>query len=120
MDDGYYYYTAEDIRYRSALWFDEYDADLGRAIDPPQFRAWQNGVYRRRFENGVVLVNPKGNGSRTVQPGPGYNRIDGTQDRTVNNGQAANSVTLAERDGIVLISDQSTRAPRPKPPSMIQ
>jgi hypothetical protein len=120
MDDGYYYYTAENIRYRSALWFDEYDADLGRAIDPPQFKAWQNGVYRRRFENGVVLVNPKGNGTRTVKPGPGYNRIDGTQDRTVNNGQAADSVTLAERDGIVLISDQSIRAPRPKPPQMMQ
>lgn len=119
MDDGYYYYTTEDTEYRSALWFDEYDTDLGRAIDPPQFQAWQNGVYRRRFENGVVLVNPKGNGTRTVQPGPGYNRIDGTQDRTVNNGQAANSVTLAERDGIVLISDESTQAPRPKPPQIM-
>ena len=65
MDDGYYYYTTIDTEYRSALWFDEYDVDLGRAIDPPQFSSWDNGVYRRRFQNGIVLVNPKGNGTRT-------------------------------------------------------
>ena len=118
LDGGYYYYTTIDTEYRSALWFDEYDVDLGRPIDPPQFDAWQQGVYRRRFENGMVLVNPKGNGQQTVNIEPGYSRIDGQQDRSVNNGQAANSVRLAARDGIVLILDEANRSTRPKPPGL--
>lgn len=119
MDDGFYYYTSHDREFRSALWFDEYDVDLGRAIDPPQFSAWQKGVYRRRFENGMVIVNPKGNGTQTLAIEPGYKRIAGTQDTSTNNGQSVNSLQLAERDGIVLVStDSSSRPNRPKPPVM--
>ena len=120
MDDGYYYYTTSDTEYRSALWFDEYDVDLGRAVDPPQFSPWQNGVYRRRFQNGIALVNPKGNGRRTVQIESGYRRIDGHQDPTINNGSPATSVTLAERDGIILVKAGTSSAKRPKAPVMIQ
>ncbi len=117
MDDGFYYYTSHDREFRSALWFDEYDVDLGRPIDPPQFSAWQKGVYRRRFENGMVLVNPKGNGTQTLAVEPGYKRIAGTQDTRTNSGQSVNSLQLAERDGIVLVStDSSSRINRPKPP----
>ena len=117
MDDGYYYYTTFETEYRSALWFDEYDVKLGLAIDPPQFSPWQQGVYRRRFQNGMVLVNPKDNGSRTVQIEPGYNRLSGQQDRVTNNGQPVSSLTLAARDGIILINDQVPgEQMRPKPP----
>jgi hypothetical protein len=99
------------------LWFDEYDVDLGRAIDPPQFNYWQNGVYMRRFENGMALVNPKGNGTSIVQIPPGYSRINGDQDPVTNNGQVAESVTIAERDGLILIkTDKSDDSKRPKPP----
>ncbi|MGI9205082.1 MAG: putative glycoside hydrolase [Woeseiaceae bacterium] len=118
MDDGYYYYTTHDTEYRSALWFDEFDVDLGRAIDPPQFSPWQNGVYRRRFENGVVLVNPKGNGRRRVDLEPGYSRINGTQDRSTNNGQPVASVSLDDRDGLILLSSDADRGSRPKPPQL--
>ena len=41
-------------------WFPEYDVDLGSFTDMPQNvneLAW-NGVYRRDFEHGFVLVNP--------------------------------------------------------------
>ena len=117
MDDGYYYYTDHDENYRSALWFDEYDSNLGRAIDPPQFNPWRGGVYRRRFENGVAFVNPKGNGRRTIDIGPGYRHIDGTQDRSVNNGKPATKITLNERDGVILVKvDQGEDPVRPKPP----
>jgi len=117
MDDGYYYYTTHENENKSGLWFDEYDADLGRAIDPPQFGPSQNGVYMRRFQNGIALVNPKGNGRKTVQVEPGYKRISGTQDRATNNGQPVTSVTLNERDGIILIrEDGQDEKPRPMPP----
>jgi len=116
MDDGYYYYTSLENHYKSALWFDEYDVDLGRAIDPPQFAAWQNGVYMRRFENGMALVNPKGNGTKTVRVEAGYRRINGSQDRQVNNGQPVETVTLSPRDGLILIKTEPGNRERPKPP----
>jgi hypothetical protein len=76
---------------------------LGYPKNPPQTSAWSNGVYRREFDKGLVLVNPKGNGTRTVNVGSSWKRIDGSQDRTVNNGQNVSSVTLKEQDGIILL-----------------
>ena len=117
MDNGYYYYTSLEDHYRSALWFDEFDAKLGRAIDPPQFAPWQNGVYRRRFENGMALVNPKGNGAQTVRIEEGYRKIAGRQDPATNNGRAVTSVTIPDRDGLILIRDGAvTQDVRPRPP----
>jgi len=119
MDDGYFYYTTHETEYRSALWFDEYNVDLGFAIDPPQFRPWQQGVYKRRFQNGMVLVNPKGNGTQVVQIEAGYNRISGTQDSFTNNGQPVSSLRLSERDGIILVRDGAIEdRPRPKAPEL--
>ena len=89
---------------------------MGRAIDPPQSGAWQNGVYRRRFENGMALVNPKGNGTKTVQIEPGYKRFSGSQDSATNNGQVVESVTLRERDGLILVRTDIEDQMRPKPP----
>jgi hypothetical protein len=80
---------------------------LGYPRSPPQKSAWSQGVYRREFDKGLVLVNPKGNGKRTVKVGSGWRRIDGSQDRTVNNGQSASSVTLKEQDGIILLRSGS-------------
>ncbi len=117
MDNGYYYYSLQNTAHTADFWFDEYDVDLGRAIDAPQFDAWQRGVYMRRFENGIALVNPKGNGTKTVQIGPGYKRFSGNQDPVTNNGQPTQSVTLRERDGLILVRiDGSAEQDRPKPP----
>ena len=71
------------------------------------------GPWRRDFENGFVLVNPlpapytftaqelSGAHQRT-----GIRRIDGTQDRTVNNGQAVSGeLTLGAFDAIILLAD---------------
>lgn len=76
---------------------------LGYPKSLPQTKAWSQGVYRREFDKGLVLVNPKGNGTRTVNVGSGWRRIDGAQDRNLNNGQSAASVTLKEQDGIILL-----------------
>ncbi len=117
MDNGYYFYSAAERGYRQVTWFDEFELDLGRAIDPPQFEPWQKGVYMRRFENGMAIVNPKGNGTRTVSIPEGYKRFQGTQDPVVNNGEVADSVTLPERDGIILLrTDVEDSRKRPKPP----
>jgi hypothetical protein len=107
LDDGYFSASTD---YNQVAWFDEYDLAgtgttkwLGSAVDGPQTSAWQSGVYKRVFENGMVLVNPKGNGQKTVTIPAGYKRFQGTQAPSVNNGQPASSVTLADRDGLFLV-----------------
>lgn len=121
MDNGYYYYTSYEDHYRSALWYDEYDINLGRAIDPPQFSPWKKGVYRRDFENGTALVNPKGNGRVTVTIESGYRHLSGRQDPDLNNGRSVTSVTLEDRDGVILIREgQAAERVRPKAPVLLQ
>jgi len=112
MDDGYYAHKAGS----KVAWFDEYDVDLGAAIDPPPRAPWQNGVYRRKFAKGLAIVNPLGNGDQTIQVEPGYNRLLGTQDPNHNNGQAVSSFVLRQGDGIILISEATNQVVRPKPP----
>jgi hypothetical protein len=124
MNNGYYFadpgsYDVETAANRR--WFDEYDnagAGVGYLGQPVsgsvgavQTAAWSNGVWMREFKNGVVLWNPKGNGAKTVSVAglvstsghAGLKHINGTQDRAVNNGQAVTSVTLNDRDGVILL-----------------
>jgi Putative Ig domain len=124
MNNGYYFadsgvYDEETVANRR--WFDEYDnagAGVGYLGQPVagsagavQTAAWSNGVWMREFKNGVVLWNPKRNGARTVSVAglvspsghAGLKHINGTQDRAVNNGLAVTSVTLNDRDGVILL-----------------
>jgi uncharacterized protein with LGFP repeats len=58
-----------------------------------QTGAWSNGVWMREFQNGVVLWNPKGNGAKTVN----------VSALVSPNGAAVTSVTLNDRDGVILL-----------------
>jgi hypothetical protein len=87
--DNAYFAFAPSGSYNTTAWFDEFDVDLGYPITPPPTAAWSNGVYRRDFQNGIVLVNPRGNGQRTVNVGAGFHRISGSQDPAVNSGAPA-------------------------------
>ena len=58
-------------------------------------------VWRRDFTHGTVLLNATAS-PQTVNLGPGYNRIAGTQDPNVNSGAPASSVTLPAHDAIIL------------------
>ncbi len=114
MDDAYFDFTdARNGMYSTVPWFDEYDAKLGQASSGPALTAWKSGVYRRNFENGIALVNPRGNGTVTVDLEKDFMRINGTQDRAVNNGQLTRKVTLQDRDGIILLDPNATDLPQP-------
>jgi hypothetical protein len=55
----------------------------------------------------MILLNPKGNGARTIDLGGTYEKIAGRagySDTSVNNGAAVTSVTLQDRDGLVLLN----------------
>jgi len=92
------------------VWFDEYDHSLGSGLAKPT-AAWQKGVWRRDFDNGIVLVNPKGNGPQTVTLEEPFVKIKGSQDPTTNNGQTVTTVSLKDRDGIILMRTKSVTRP---------
>jgi len=112
MDDAYFCYTDMAHEYSSVPWFDEYNAKLGAAVTPPQTAAWQNGVYRRDFENGIALVNPKGNGTQTVKLETAFVKLKGSQAPGVNDGATVTRVTLSARDGIILMRKPPARLPK--------
>lgn len=82
-----------------------------------QTAAWQNGVWRRDFANGIALVNPAGNGSRTLTLETTYQKLTGTQVPSINNGQKVTSVTLADGDGLILM--KVTQSTTPTPPTSV-
>jgi hypothetical protein len=116
MDNGYFTFDSSSA-YNDLPWFDEYNANLGIATSPASTAAWQKGVYRRDFQNGIALVNPKGNGAQTVTLETSYKRINGTQAPSVNSGQTVTTLTLQDRDGIILLS--LTPAKVPKAPTSV-
>jgi hypothetical protein len=105
LGGGYYYHSdgAGIGGYHNVNWFDEFDNNLGAASTFAFPGPWQNGVYRRDFQNGIALVNPKGNGAQTVTLETGYKKITGSQDPGVNDGSTVTSVSLADRDGLILM-----------------
>jgi hypothetical protein len=106
MDDGYYYHSAGGSYSYQLAWYDEFDSSLGHpsatAQGARQTGPWKQGVWRRDFDDGIVLVNPKGNGAQTVSLGGTFTKLKGTQDPSVNDGSTVTSVTLTDRDGIIL------------------
>jgi len=108
LDDGYFSFTDKAVEYSSVPWFDEYDHKLGHARSGPPATAWTEGVWRRDFENGIVLVNPTFS-AKTVKLEAGLRRLRGNQDRAINDGSAASEVTLGPKDGIVLLRELAGR-----------
>ena len=117
MNDGYYDFNNSSTGYTGVVWFDEYNSNLGQATSAPPTAAWQKGVWRRDFTNGIALVNPKGNGAQTVQLGGTFVKIKGAQAPSVNSGQTVTSVTLQDRDGIILL--RQTPQQQPKAPTSV-
>lgn len=101
--------------YSGSYWYDEYDQYIGHPVDlvqeAPHPSIQLGGIaptlWMRRFEHAVFLCN----GSKTTPQivnynilGPGYRRIDGIQDRVVNNGALiTGNFILQPYDGLLLI-----------------
>jgi hypothetical protein len=71
-------------------WWSANDVDLGTPL------SWHypwNGVWRKNFTGGLVLVNEPDAPTRTLALGATYRRLDGT---------VVSQVTLGPADGVVL------------------
>lgn len=139
LDDGYVYITNDNREYNSTPHWDEFGTVntsttglskgwLGQPVDAAisvledasgQSAVWlgsdSNGIFKREFDNGIVLVNSSLTSSITIPVSAGadeangeliagkWQRINGAQDPSHNNGQVVNSnLTIGAHDGYVL------------------
>lgn len=79
-------------------------------FDDVHFQQGATNVYRRDFQNGLVLVNPSDQ-SLQVPVGAGFKRILGTIDPLTNDGSTVTTVTVPANDAIFLIATAVDRTP---------
>ncbi|MFH0779965.1 MAG: putative glycoside hydrolase [Parcubacteria group bacterium] len=107
LGDGYSSFDNGAASHSEIWWYDEYETSLGKPAGEAfnvfdSGKAFKPGVWRRDFTNGLVLVNSS-NESRDVDLGADYEKIQGTQDAGINDGSIASEVSLASKDGIILL-----------------
>lgn len=107
LGDGYSSFDNGDSSHSEMWWYDEYETSLGKPAGEAfnvfdNGKAFKPGVWRRDFTNGLVLVNSS-NESRDVDLGADYEKIQGTQDTGINDGSIASEVSLAPKDGLILL-----------------
>ena len=102
LEDNGYFAFSEDSLYGTLPWYDESEAPLGTAAEVPPTAPNSDGIWARKYTNGIVLVNPSKTTTRTYNAA-GYRHIKGRFDTVVNNGLAAGSVTLPPRSGLMLV-----------------
>jgi len=71
-------------------------------FDDVHLQAGETSLWRRDFDNGVVLVNP-GLAAMQVPLGGTYRHIVGVRDPAVNNGSSVTSATVPPSDALFLI-----------------
>ena len=83
--------------------YDEYDVNLGQAqtnaynlLDKSNY-TYKNGLWRRDFSEGIVLVNSSDKEQLYIFNNEEFEKINGTQDRSVNNGSIINFIKIIWR-----------------------
>ena len=109
LGDGFYSYDYDVTNHTQAWWYDEYNTNLG----PAQSMAYNlldnnsnklaPGLWRRDFKFGSVLLNSTNSNQIKVFQNENFEKIKGTQDKIINNGDKVNYIKLAPQDGIVLL-----------------
>ncbi len=93
--------TPSETTSSAEVMFDQAEGPGTIWLDNVSFGPGDPNVWRPDFTHGTALLNGT-NSPQTINLGPGYNRIAGTQDPNVNNGAPAPSVTLPPHDAIIL------------------
>ncbi|MFA6427558.1 MAG: putative glycoside hydrolase [Candidatus Magasanikbacteria bacterium] len=105
-DNVYFSFDHGDTSHAQLWWYDEYDVDLGqptqKAVSRNGLSTYGNDVWRRDFDHGLSVVNSTNN-TQTISLNGDYEKIHGTQDKTVNDGSVVSEVTLNGQDGIILL-----------------
>ncbi len=109
LGDGYYSFDYDITNHAQLWWYDEYDVNLGLAQSKP-YNILKNGstkiepgLWRRDFENGLVILNSTDKKQNFVFSKEEFEKIKGNQDPKINNGLKINYLNLDAQDGIVLL-----------------
>lgn len=108
LGDGYYSFDLGEVNHGQTWWYDEYDVNLGRAVSEPynildkNNSNWKQGIWRRDFENGIVIVNSTKDNQAYVFDDEIFEKINGSQDRRINNGAKVNMVAMVGEDAVVM------------------
>ncbi|TSC84892.1 MAG: Uncharacterized protein G01um101413_276 [Parcubacteria group bacterium Gr01-1014_13] len=103
---GFYSFDYGDQDHGQTWWYDEYDVRLGEpistAVSLNNTSKFAEDVWRRDYQNGIVLVNPT-SVPQEVDLNGEYEKITGLRDSSVNDGSVVSQVTLQPRDGLILL-----------------
>lgn len=109
LGDGYYSFDYGDKDHGQTWWYDEYDVRLGKAksgaynlLDKGD-KTVKPGLWRRDFEYGISLVNSTDKAQKYVFDKEEFEKINGSQDRRINDGSKVNWVKIDPNDGVVLL-----------------
>ncbi len=109
LGDGFFSFDYGDRAHSQLWWYDEYSVLLGQAHGQAYNLLDKNnsfikpGLWRRDFSNGIAVVNSTQQEQIYVFQKENFEKIDGQQDRRVNNGVKINWIKLGPQNGIVLL-----------------
>lgn len=110
LGEGYYSFDYDTTSHGQTWWYDEYNVNLGPAyskaynlLDLNNTAGIKNGLWRRDFKYGSVIVNSTSQEQRPLFLKENLEKIKGEQDPLINNGLRINYLKLASQDGIVLL-----------------
>lgn len=111
LENGYYALDGGDQTHRERWWYDEYDLNLGaplsEAVSLSGLKNYAKDLWRRDFENGIVLVNPTQK-EMEIDLGTDFEKIFGRQDPYINDGKIVSRVKIGARDGLILLKTFQT------------
>ena len=118
LGSGFFAFDYGDENHAQLWTYDEYDAFLG---DPksgpenllnPESSTISTGIWERDFVNGKVVLNATST-AQTIELDGEYEKLHGDQDPLINNGSIVSTLTLASKDGIILLRpiEELTDAP---------
>lgn len=109
LGNGYFSFDYGPENHAQLWWYDEYNNDLGdyqtdayNLLDKTNSTI-KPGLWRRDYTNGIAIVNSTDKEQRYIFVKEEFDKIRGTQDTKINNGQKINWISVAPRDGIILL-----------------
>ncbi|MDP3244878.1 MAG: putative glycoside hydrolase [bacterium] len=103
--DGFYSFDYGDKDHGQTWWYDEYDTFLGKPLGQARrldgSRVLRPDLWRRDFENGVIFVN-SADKIKNLRFDEEFERLIGSQDKTVNSGGIVSEFSLSPQDAVVL------------------
>ena len=111
LDNGFFSYDYDITDHSQLWWYDEYNVKLGEPLSDSfsdkKYNTYQPDIWRRNFVNGLSIINSTDK-TQQVELGGEFEKIHGTQDQGVNNGEIISELNISGTDGIVLLKTFST------------